>query len=750
MTVRCAVAWVLWMLVALSAWSATPPPLEPPPLRIDRARGPIDVDGDLSDAGWREAARVDVWFETNVGENAEPPVSSVGWLAYDERHIYAAFEFLDPHPERIRAPLGDRDNLGQDTDFGGLILDPRHDGRTGVMFLVNPRGVQYDSVSDDSTGNEDAAPDFFWNSAARITERGWTLEIRVPFSSLRYPAAAADPRTWGVMLYRNWPREYRYQMFSTTMPRGASCFICRSNPLSGLRGLPVARSLVLAPYANGRHVSSPRAGLGTPLASGPVLGDVGLDVKWLPSADHALDGTLNPDFSQIEADVAQIAANERFALFFPEKRPFFLEGVELFSTPTQAVYTRTLTAPRWGLRGTGKVGATAYTGLVVRDDGGGSVILPGPAESGVAPQDFRSLAAVGRVRRDLGRSFVSLLATAREIEGDGGFNRVVGPDFQWRKGDGDVVTGQILWSDTRTPRRPDLAAEWDGRGLRGHAAELWWGHNRRHFGLYAQIKDSSAGFRADNGFVPQVGVRHGTLEGAWTFRPKGFLRRLRTFSIIERTDGHDGRPVFERVSLGAGMNGRFNSFLRLHAVSDRVRAGHEVLPRRQLLFRLEASPMRAVSQIVFIGAVGEEIDFVQARRGHGATLSWRATLRPSDHLELRFHGDRRWLDLDLPDARGRLFGARVDRLRVTYTFTSRAFLRAVGQYVETRLEPALHADAVAPKSGGFFGSLLFAYKLNWQTLVFVGWGDERELDDAGRLRPAARQVFVKLAYALQS
>lgn len=192
-------------------------------IRISRTAGAIVIDGDLSDAGWRDGARVEKWYEINPGDNTEPKVRSVAWLAYDDRYFYAGFQFDDPHPETIRAPLGDRDNVPPWTDYGGVILDTRHDGRTGVLLLANPRGIQYDAVSDDASGNEDSSPDFHWESAARITERGWTLEMRIPFSSLRY--RNADPQTWGIILYRNYPRQFRYQFMSTRLPRGGNCFI---------------------------------------------------------------------------------------------------------------------------------------------------------------------------------------------------------------------------------------------------------------------------------------------------------------------------------------------------------------------------------------------------------------------------------------------------------------------------------------------------------------------------------------------
>src|SRR5712691_2981474 len=198
---------------------------EGPTIQIARAAGSIKIDGDLTDAGWKGATRVDQWWETNPGDNLEPKAKSVGWLTYDERFFYAAFEFTDPEPQKIRAPFNDRDHIGGNTDdYGGVILDARNDGKTAVLFLVNPRNIQYDSVSDDTTGNEDSSPDFFWDSATKINDHGWTLEIRIPFSSLRY--SGTNPNQWGIMLYRNWPRDRRYQIFANKLPRGSNCFIC--------------------------------------------------------------------------------------------------------------------------------------------------------------------------------------------------------------------------------------------------------------------------------------------------------------------------------------------------------------------------------------------------------------------------------------------------------------------------------------------------------------------------------------------
>jgi Domain of unknown function (DUF5916) len=731
---------------AVAGWAAEDAPA--PTLSIHRASGPISIDGDLSDEGWRGAARVDTWYETNPGDNTPPKVKNVGYLTYDDKFFYAGFEFQDPDPGKIRAPLGDRDALPGTTDYGGVLLDTRNDGKTGILFVASPRSILYDSVLDDPSGNEDSSPDYFWDARGRITKDGWTLEIRIPFSSLRY--AKGDPRTWRIMLYRNYPREYRYQFFSVTLPRGGSCFVCRSQTLTGLEGLPSGGHLVLAPYVTGRQAGEAADGPGTPWHNEKVKGDAGLDLKWTPTANTALDATVNPDFSQIESDVAQIGANERFALFYPEKRPFFLEGIELFSTPIQAVYTRTVTAPRWGVRSTGKFGRTAYTALLGEDDGGGSVILPGPNSSDLANQEFRSFVAISRLRRDIGKSFVSLLATDREIRG-GGHNRVLGPDFQWRPSSKDTITGQALFSDSRTPVRPELAAEWDGRSLTGYATQAWWLHSTKTVDWFARYDDVGRDFRADDGFVPQVGYRRTDLEGGYTFRPTGFLRRLRTFYIFDRSTDLDGGVLNRRLSLGTGMDGKWSSFLRFWYAFDRVRAGSVVLPRQQLLYVVQMSPSLKVNSIGVDGFVGQEIDFDGARTGTGANINFNATIRPTNHLELRFNDSRRWLNVDnAAGSRARLFTARVDRLRAQYTFTARVFLRVIGQYVSTRRDPTLYATEVARKDGAFSGSALFAYKLNWQTVLFAGYGDRRELDDTGQhLDRVGRQFFMKLSYAFQ-
>jgi hypothetical protein len=710
--------------------------------------GQVQVDGVLDEPAWRRAAVVEDFWETVFADNRPPHVSTRARLMYDDRHFYVGLLCQDPEPSRIRAPYVDRDQILGDQDNVAVFLDTRNDRRAALEFRVNPRGIQADAVYNDATQTEDFAPDFYYDTAARITAEGWQAEMRIPLSSLRYPRA--DPQTWGILIWRNLPREFRYAIFSSPQPPNPNCVICFAHDLVGLTRLPNAGHLVLAPYLRAQDVAAAPAP-GSPLGEGEKEAEAGLDVKWTPAADTAVDLTANPDFSQVEADVAQIAVNNRFALFYPEKRPFFLEGTDLLESPITAVYSRTITAPRWGLRTTGKLGGAAYTVLVGEDRGGGSVVLPGPTSSGLAPQDYRSAAGIARFRHDLGGSFAGVLYAGREIDG-GGFNRVLGPDFQWRPSSSEQVTGQALFSWTETPGRPDLVPEWDGSRRRGHAAEVVWLHTTRRFDWYLRGADRAAGFRADLGFVPQVGVRAAEAEVGYTFFPGGLLAKLRPYVVAAHTEDRDGALVLRRVVPGIGFLGQRNLYGFMGYNVERVRTGARLLDRRFARALLQADPARWLSRVSLSGFVGDDVDLEGERLGRGGSFTASATLRPSDHLSLEVLSSRSWLDVPRHAGgprQARLFTAQVQRLKATHSFTSRAFLRLVGQYVETHRDPSLHARPVPRREGAFQVTALLSYRLNWQTALFLGYGDDRVLDEDGRLRRDGRQAFFKVSYSLR-
>ncbi|HWW60311.1 MAG TPA: DUF5916 domain-containing protein [Thermoanaerobaculia bacterium] len=691
----------------------------PTRISILKVAGQIRIDGDLTDSGWEKAIRVSEFVEYFRGDNQSPPARTTGYLTYDAQFVYVAFSADDPHPRDIRAPFVDRDKVLGDQDYVAVLIDTQNDRRSAVAFRVNPRGIQTDSVVNDANGVEDFSPDFFFEAVARQTPTGWSAEMRIPLSSLRYPES--DPQTWGVILMRNYPRDYRYVMANTPIPKDSSCFVCHASELSGLYGLPSGGHLTLTPYATTQRDEQLERGR---LAADPVESEEGIDVKWNPSTRLTVDATLNPDFSQLESDVARLDVNNRFALDYPEKRTFFLEGTDLLATPIRAVYTRTITAPAWGARATGQSGANAYTVLVADDRGGGTLILPGPQGSTSLPQDSRSRVLIGRVRRTFGDSFGAMLVSARETE-DGGSNRIAGPDFLWKRGDTDRVSGQFLMSST------------DGAG--GHAGRVVFQRDAKRYDIWSAVSEYSPDFRADNGFVVQTGLRRGGLWAGLRTYPNGLLSYFRPFAGIERDVAYEGGAELRTGFYpGVEFRGKWGSdgWLQVNAESERV--GSRLLGKRSVDFMLRAVPRRWMPAIQLNGIAGEKIDYAGARVGTGANVNLSGTIRPTDHLELQLKTTRDWLDLE----GGRLYDARIDWLKLTYTFTARSLMRLIGQQSDV-------VQQIGPRDRNRSLSALYGYKVNWQTLFFVGYGDASITTGRNTLVRSARSVFMKVSYAFQ-
>jgi hypothetical protein len=329
---------------------------------------------------------------------------------------------------------------------------------------------------------------------------------------------------------------------------------------------------------------------------------------------------------------------------------------------------------------------------------------------------------------------------------------VAGPDFQWQATPEDKFTGQILWSESLTPKRPDLAAEWDGRTLQDHAMLLNWSRPTATYDLFVQGQQLGPEFRADNGFIPQVGYSEGYFQGGYTWRPKkAFWNRFRLFNEDYVDKLPDGDDLTRHFQLGFGADGKLSSFTRVELNHDEIRVGDELLQRFRPHVHVDASLGRVVNQVAFDADFGDEIDFDNAREGTGATLVASTALRPGDHLELRGSGSVRWLDVDAGAAgSGRLFTAQVERLRTTYMLNARTFVRLILQHVRTDRDPSLYTFPVAVRSQDTSASFLFAYKLNFQSVLYVGYGDQQRFADAsGSLEPLGRQAFAKLSYAWQ-
>ena len=731
-------------LAAAAAIAAAVPcraeaPSAPAPQALPRASASISVDGNLEDPGWSGALVLDHFYETSPGDNLPAKVNTTAYLTYDDQYFYVGIKADDPEPSKIRAPYVERDQVIGTDDNLAIFLDTRNDKRSALELRVNPRGIQADGIYDDANGTEDFSPDFFYDTAARLTSSGWQAEFRIPLTTLRYPKT--DPQTWGILIWRNYPRDSRYAFHSAPLERGSNCLICHTQELTGITQLPSSHHMVLAPYAAGsnlRHRDDRSSPFSTKSDS-----NLGADAKCNPTAGSSIDATVEPDFSQVEADVPQVTVNQRFALFYPEKRPFFLEGADLLNSPIQLVYTRTLTDPQWGVRTTGKQGPFSYTVLGGEDHGGGLVVLPGPAFSRFAPQDFRSTVALGRLRRDFGLSFGSFMFTDREISG-GGHNRVFGPDAQWRATGTDILTGQYLYSSTEDPTRQPFFA---GQSFDSHAATVTWDHQQRRYNLRLRYNDYGEDFRADDGFVPQVGFREGNVGAGWRLYPTGLLNFIRVYGVGDRfylTGGDDlGHDYFPGIFFLGRHN--LNGQVELHVNKVPVRA--ELQTQKFLTYFLQFDPTRRLPRITLQGRVGDLIDFDNGQVGKGTNVSLAATVRPFVHLTLSPAVTREWLNLDPGDSR--LYTALIGRLKAVYVVDSRSFIRAIGQFITTKRDPGLYSFPVPNRDGGFLGSVLYGYRLNWQTVFFLGYGDNGLINESNTFIRTDRSLFLKVSYAWQ-
>ena len=323
--------------------------------------------------------------------------------------------------------------------------------------------------------------------------------------------------------------------------------------------------------------------------------------------------------------------------------------------------------------------------------------------------------------------------------------------MQWRAHGTETVTGQLLVSDTRTPDRPDVNASWTGQSMTSGGGQLQWNHNTTHYDASATYKDFGDGFRADNGFVPQVGYRDVYAQTGWTFRPHGVLASLRPMVFTETQTERTGGALIERsIATAVEMNTRWNGYMQFRYLDDRIRAGDQIFPRRQFVFYANLSPSSLLAQVHVDGYVGTDVDFANARAGRGAEVNLEGVFNPTNHLAIDLLENTQ--TLRVPDAFGvsqRVFMAHVSRVKGTYTFTARSFVRVIGQYVSTDRDPLLYVQPTTARDGQFAGTALFAYKINWQSVMFVGYGDDRDLTLQNRLVPTGHQVFVKLSYAIQ-
>ncbi|MGH7631267.1 MAG: alpha/beta fold hydrolase [Gemmatimonadales bacterium] len=729
------------------AGTAAPPPLPPPAsYRIQPLAGDIELDGRMDEPAWESAVRIPLDYEWFPGENLKPPVETDCRMAHDTGNLFIACHAIDPRPERIRAHYADRDDLNRvpRDDHILILIDPFNDERRGFQFRVNAVGVQMDALFATAEGIEDFSWDAIWASAGRIVDDGYVVELAIPFRSLRFPETAGE-QTWGVLLERSWPRSARHRMQSAPRNFANACLLCETNKVTGFAGITPGSNVELYPTLTSRRTDVRAPFPAGPLAPGDVEVDPGLDLRWGVTSNLSLNATANPDFSQVEADVAQLDVNTRFALFFPERRPFFLEGADFFATPVQAVFTRTVADPSGGLKVSGKLGR-AGLGVFAAHDRVTNLLFPanqGTADTSLA---LNTVSAAVRYRQDLGRSsYVGVLYTGRASSGDYG-NRVGGADAFLQIGQSHSVRLQALGSVTEYPDAvaqafAQPAGRFTGAALNGsyqYATREWFGT--------LELGELSPDFRADAGFVPRVDVRSalGTLTRTIFGRPGQPFTQLQFGAIGAADLDHEWQLTDIVTQLSAFWLGPAQTSVLLEGFRNRERlhgVDHDLTNGR---VTLQSQPWGS-AQFELQARFGEQLDVANSRTAANLGLSPSAQLYLGRRLNLDLQHDFQRLSSDGT----RIFTANLLQGRVIYHLSLRTFVRAVLQWQHIDRNPGAYGFPVEQTSSSLFTQLLLSYKLNPQTVAFLGYSDSHRGTDAIELTRANRTFFVKLGYALR-
>ncbi len=728
---------ILMLALAVNAWA------DPPTLRIPR----VDTAPSLEAvaAGARPPG-VEVTGLRQQEPGDGDPISrpTTAYLSYDDEQLYAVFVCKDD-PGQVRANLTRREAITED-DRVGVLIDPYHDGRRFYLFIANPLGIQMDGVAVEGQ-DDDYTFDALWHSEGRLTPEGYVVLMAIPFKSLRF--ANTPAQTWGVAVARAIPR-LNETSFWPYVTRRISSVGQQMARLDGIEGVSPGRNLQAIPYGSfARARELPESGVRIT----ETAWRVGVDAKAVIRDAVTVDLTVNPDFSQVESDEPQVTVNQRFEVFFPEKRPFFIENANYFDTPQRLFFSRRIADPDIGGRVTGRTRGWSFGGIVTDDRRPGETAAPGEPGHG-----DRAFAGVARVRREFARqSSLGAIVTDREF--GGGYNRVFGVDGRWRLDDTWAVTGQWVGSDTR---EPGAAAS------TGTSAYARVSREGRAFDYSSELTTRSPGFQADLGFITRVDLIETEHEAGYAWFPTS------------------GRLLRVGVDLEAGAlwdyGGQLQEWVVEPGAEIELPGQTEIGVRHwQDLERYEGTDFRfhtsglyaSTSWLKWLSLDGfyrwgqginfEPADGLAPFLGRRREFEGGFTLRPASQLRL----DQRYIYARLATEDGELEGVPADRTvfdnhilrsKANYQFTREWSARFIVDYEAVLPDESLVA---LERSKRLNFDVLVTYQANPWTAVYVGYTDayaDLRVDPLARppvvrggspTTSVGRQVFVKVSYLLR-
>lgn len=705
----------------------------------------IVIDGKLDDAAWQGALVQDIAYEIQPGDNTPAQAKTTVRIGYTADALYVSFHAIDPDPSKIRAHLRDRDAMFND-DWVGVFLDTFNDNRRGYELVSNPLGVQGDLIRDESNSNnqEDSSWDGLWESAGKLTAEGYDVEFRIPFSTLRFPTGGGEQR-WGISMLRTWPRNKRFQMSSNKVPRDSNCFECEWTEYDGFAGAHQGRNLEIVPTLTMGKTQT-RDAAGEPWKSGDTSIEPGLDVSWAPSPAMTLNATINPDFSQVETDQLQLNLNDSFALFYQEKRPFFLEGADYFNSQFDVLYTRQIADPDFGLRVTGRTGSGAYGAIAARD-ATTLVLVPGVLGSGFAQLDQKADVAVGRYRYDFNTHFsVGAIGTFRQ--GDDYGNNVVGVDARWQQG-AHTATAQVLQSQSEYPSQ--IVDQYKGElgddpTPSGTAWRAEYGFSNRNWNFSTWHEDIDPGFRADLGFMGQVGYDKSLVGGGytWYFDQKAF-NRVNVYGDFDITHRFDGQLLEREWEGQVKVQGPKQSNVSLHGMTRQRFWQGALFDEHYVDVNGNFRPTGNLQLGAYV-QVGTMLDLAAAETGRRTQLEFWGNANIGRGITMDWDLVRQRMRRD----GGTAFEATVLNAGGSWQFDPRQRLRLTLQGSNVERDVSLYPNPIGARSRDWAAQAVYSYKINPRTVAYAGasygaFMDDDNLDLFGN----TRSIFLKFSYGFQ-
>ena len=742
-------------------------------IKVRHLEGDIAVDGVLDESFWKHAGRYEIERESYPARLAPSPVETEVYFARLNDSLVLGFVAHDPDPDRIQAPLRDRDGIERD-DYVGVSLDLTGKMLVSYEFYVSASGVQMDWVRNRVDDTRARDWDANWEAAAQLESHGYTVEMQIPLAELEIPVGLDDLKRL-VMFKRHYPREVRHHLGKLAVITPVA------NPV-----LPKQRA-TLTPsvtYITGRsRDAAERTDWDT---ENDFKLSVDAESKLTPSL--GLLATVNPNYLEVEADLTETSINDPFTPLVPEKRPFFTRGSETFGTLVDLVYTRNIEAPRAGLKIAGTTGHMTMGDFVV-DDRELRLIVPGNLSSATKTLDLDSVSAAMRHRYDLKRGLsAGLLGTVRAGESDY-HNLVAGVDLYAKPNLHDELRAQWAWSSSQYPSEleekllEDVDEDYDEMsdvGLPGetrfneqvmrvnpneaYSDDAWslrYKHSRRNGYLSARYADVGDEFRGDLGYMPRVDYRLGSVGAGvdhyMSYRDQGNMR-FRLSGSYTKQQSQAGDLIFESRDAWLNYWGLLQSWVRLgYRNRDRVAKRYlqntlmiadnaPQFKEQQFEFRVESSPLRN-GRLVLAGKFGDQIDTDNYRLGDLVELKPGIVWSVGQKFEVSIDDTYRQLDVE----GGRLFTENYLRASLTYQFRRASFMRVTLVDDLVRRDPELYLyEEVNKLERETTAEILFAWKPTQRNTFLVGANlgatDVDQLDDP-RLDDMA--VYVKYSRAFR-